>query len=194
MFNSLRILNVEILWRDWQKFYFKHSCITIVLDSCIPNKLVFESGSWAGNEYHSRSVKRSDSSLQSSPGVFPAPQVVCPGDFLISPPACADVCEKDYFKLNDELFFFFLFPLLKHMDIFQTGGCKRAVKTRSRLFTRYFDENLWRWPSREAAAAQRTIFDCVHQRHLVLQLHSLVITGPHPNVRHLCSIPSPLST
>lgn len=114
--------------------------------------------------------------------------------FLISPPACADVCEKDYFKLNDELFFFFLFPLLKHMDIFQTGGCKRAVKTRSRLFTRYFDENLWRWPSREAAAAQRTIFDCVHQRHLVLQLHSLVITGPHPNVRHLCSIPSPLST
>lgn len=189
------------MWKSYDEtdrhFYSKHSCITTVLDSCILNKLVFESGSWAGNEYHSRSFKRSDSSLLSGPGVFAAPRVVFPADiFLISPPACADVCEKDYFKLNDELFFFFfLFSLLKHMDIFQTGGCERAVKTRSRLFTTYLDENLWRWPPREAAAAaaQRTIFDCVHQRHLVLQRHSLVITGPHPNVRHLCSIPSSLS-
>lgn len=194
MFNSLRILNVEILWRDWQKFYFKHSCITIVLDSCIPNKLVFESGSWAGNEYHSRSVKRSDSSLQSSPGVFPAPQVVCPGDFSDIATCMCGCMWKRLFQTEWRAVFFLSFLSLKTHDIFQTGGCERAVKTRSRLFTRYLDENLWRWPSREAAAAQRTIFDCVHQHHLVLQLHSLVITGPHPNVRHLCSIPSPLST
>lgn len=32
--------------------------------------------------------------------------------FLISPPACLDVCEKDYFKLNDELFFFFFLSFL----------------------------------------------------------------------------------
>lgn len=36
-----------------------------------------------------------------------------------------------------------------------------------------------RWPSWEtAAAAPRTIFDRLHQRHLVLQLHSLMITPP----------------
>lgn len=42
-----------------------------------------------------------------------------------------------------------------------------------------------RWPSKEtaAAAAHRTIFDCFHQRRLLLQLHSLVIAPP------LCATP-----
>lgn len=122
------------MWKSFDEtdihFYFKHSCITTVLDSCILNKLVFESGSWAGNEYHSRSFKRSDSSLLSGPGVFAAPQVVFPGDiFLISPPACADVCEKDHFKLNDELFFFLLsFLSLKTHGYFPNRRLRTCCK------------------------------------------------------------------
>lgn len=119
------------MWKSYDEtdrnFYFKHSCITTVLASCILNKLVFESGPWAGSEYHSRSFKRSDSSLLSGPGVFAAPQVVFPSDFSHIATRMSGCMWKRLFQTEWwAVFFFFLsFLSLKTHGYFP----KRRLRT-----------------------------------------------------------------